>query len=122
MKTLTVKQPFAAWIADGNKSIEYRSWATAYRGPLLITASSSPAKYKAVLDDGSTRILPAGCLVCIVDLVNITGGPGNYEWHLETPRPVEPLPVKGKLNIWDYQGEIKKLPAGLDWLDFKKGE
>lgn len=121
MKTLTVKQPFAAWIADGHKKIEYRSWATGYRGPLLITASSAPARHKAGLSDGTTRILPAGCLVCIVDLINITGESGRYEWHLENPRAVVPRAVKGKLNIWEYDGEIKQLPAGMDWLDYKKG-
>jgi len=119
MHTLTVKQPFASFIADGHKTIEHRSWATAYRGPLLITASSSSASCKAELDDGTTQTLPAGCLVCVVDLVDITGQPGDYQWHITNPRPVEPTPVKGKLNIWQYSGQIHYLPAGMDWLDYK---
>lgn len=119
MKALTVKQPYAAYIADGHKTIEYRSWKTDYRGPLLITASGTPAKYRETLDDGSIITLPTGCAVCIVDLVDITGTSGDYEWHLQNPRPVEAVPVKGKLNIWDYQGVINYLPAGMDWLDWR---
>lgn len=42
MKTLTVKQPWASLIVSGIKDIENRTWATKYRGPVLIHAS---AKY-----------------------------------------------------------------------------
>lgn len=39
MQALTVKQPWASLVAYGEKTIEYRSWATDYRGPLLICAA-----------------------------------------------------------------------------------
>lgn len=134
MKSLTIKQPFAAWIADGHKTIELRSWATSYRGPLLITASASPAKYKETMDDDTIITLPAGCLCCVVDLVDcrpataadsdppfcdVYGDDGLFAWVLANPRPVEPQPIKGKLNIWEYTGSINYLPAGMDWLDYK---
>jgi len=40
MRCLTLHQPWASLIACGAKSIETRSWATKYRGPLAIHASS----------------------------------------------------------------------------------
>jgi hypothetical protein len=38
MKTLSVRQPWASLIVSGAKDCENRSWATSYRGPLLIHA------------------------------------------------------------------------------------
>jgi hypothetical protein len=44
MKALTVRQPYAQLIALGVKTIETRSWATNYRGPLLIHAGAAAPK------------------------------------------------------------------------------
>lgn len=38
MKVLTIKQPWATLIMQGNKRYEFRSWQTKYRGELLIHA------------------------------------------------------------------------------------
>lgn len=40
MKVLSILQPWASLIVMGPKRIETRSWATKYRGPLLIHASA----------------------------------------------------------------------------------
>ena len=42
MKVLTLTQPWAMLVAIGAKYIETRSWATKYRGPLLIHAAQGP--------------------------------------------------------------------------------
>jgi hypothetical protein len=39
MKTISLLQPWATLVIMGVKTIETRSWQTAYRGPLLIHAS-----------------------------------------------------------------------------------
>lgn len=39
MKTLSLTQPWATLVVLGKKRFETRSWATKYRGPLLIHAS-----------------------------------------------------------------------------------
>ena len=39
---LSVKQPWAALLAAGVKSVEVRTWPTARRGPVLIHASKVP--------------------------------------------------------------------------------
>ena len=38
MKALTIKQPWATLIIQGDKRFEFRSWQTKYRGDLLIHA------------------------------------------------------------------------------------
>lgn len=43
MKVLTIQEPWASLLVLGHKKIETRSWATKYRGPLLIHASASRA-------------------------------------------------------------------------------
>lgn len=44
MKALTVRQPHASLVALNLKPIETRSWATKYRGPLLIHAGAAAPK------------------------------------------------------------------------------
>jgi hypothetical protein len=39
---LSLKQPWAALVVGGVKSVEIRSWPTARRGPILIHAAGSP--------------------------------------------------------------------------------
>lgn len=41
MRALTICQPYAELIARGIKRVENRTWATGYRGPLLIHAGKS---------------------------------------------------------------------------------
>jgi hypothetical protein len=40
VKVIVIRQPWAWLIVNGFKDIENRSWATRYRGPLLIQASA----------------------------------------------------------------------------------
>jgi hypothetical protein len=88
---LSVQQPAASDIAAGAKTIEYRTWQTRYRGPLLIVASKSPR----------VKGLPSGQAVCVVDLVACERGEdGVYEWQLQDVQPVEPFDVKGRLGLY----------------------
>ena len=41
MKTITIKQPWATLIMQGDKRFEFRNQQTAYRGELLIHAGKS---------------------------------------------------------------------------------
>jgi len=108
MKALTIRQPWAGLIAQGKKTVEVRSWATKYRGPLLITASAK----------GPPR-LPTGCTICIVDLldcrpITVADLPhalcdaceADFAWVLANPRQVARLPVRGKLSTWTPPPEL----------------
>lgn len=44
MKVLTIKQPWATLIMQGDKRFEFRSWQTKYRGDLLIHAGKGVDK------------------------------------------------------------------------------
>lgn len=101
MKALAIRQPFAEHIAKGKKRIEYRSWQTHYRGPLVIIASGSLHKSSELESD---KLLPRSCLVCLVDLVKITGDDGNYEWHLRNPRRLEQVRyTKSRVMTFDLE-------------------
>ena len=54
MKVITLTQPWATLVAIGAKRIETRSWATKYRGPLLIHAAAG-------LGPGGKRAFYARC-------------------------------------------------------------
>jgi hypothetical protein len=62
MKTLTIHQPWAGLIMEGNKKIENRGWITDYRGTLLIhTGSKKPDS--SFLEDSSAKQDGSGYLV-----------------------------------------------------------
>ncbi len=99
MKAITLWQPWATLVALGVKTIETRSWTTAYRGPLAIHAAArrpkftdmkhlvgdQPAAWNAWYDsgmvaaDGETDYMPLGAVVAICTLVDVVPmvGPGN---------------------------------------------
>lgn len=95
IKTISLKQPWATLLVLGVKTIETRSWASAYRGPLAIHASASTDKdlmaflgrdkafqsaLKSALgeryDSFSLSALPRGCVL----------GVGFLETCLRIPR------------------------------------
>lgn len=132
MKTLAVRQPWATHIAEGQKTIEVRSWRTAYRGPLLIAASGRPLRLAN--DAGKPETLPTQQLVCVVDLVDCLPWlrhqteaaclqPEDYDtgffgWHLANPRHVWPAPHKGRLQLYDtLESGIFYLPPDVHYLD-----
>ena len=103
MKALSVRQPWASLIASGRKTLEVRSWPTTYRGPLLICAAKRPHGH-----------LPIGVAVAVVEVVDCRPatsadaaaacceiGAGEFVWVLRDPRPVEPVPVSGRLGLFD---------------------
>ncbi len=120
MKALSVKQPFAQLIAQGDKSIEVRSWVAKYRGPLLIVSSRAPI-VTAPLEAGGTQVLPVGVSVCVVDLIDVRPltaldvdaaclsgyHPGLWAWILANPRPCRPVPVLGRLKIFEIPEPVE---------------
>lgn len=114
MKTLAIRQPYAALILAGAKTIEVRSWPTAHRGPMLIVASGKPLQIDI---DGESATLPAGCQVCIADVTGcrpLTAADleaaylpddfdpaGQFAWTLANVREVAPAPHKGRLRLYD---------------------
>ena len=123
MKSLSVKQPWASLLLTGEKLVECRTWQTSYRGELLICSS----KGDFVCDDGF--ILPGGYALGVVKLYDIRrmtredlekavlldGNEKNvlrgYAWHIKPVRSFVPVPIKGKLNLFETDvSSFKEIP------------
>jgi hypothetical protein len=124
-RVLSIQQPWASLIVGGHKAMETRSWATKYRGPLLIHASKKP--HRGPLGFSITMTienligagdLPLGAIIGQVNLVDVITteavkkismqeyelgdySMGRYAWVLEDPVAFKtPIPAKGQLGIW----------------------
>ena len=126
MKVLTIKQPWATLIMQGDKRYEFRSWQTKYRGELLIHAGKGIDR-EAVkrLSKYVPENMPAGKIWGKVTLVDCIKCDENFKekclkenkdvyakstfvekfaWQLENVEVFdEPLEAKGKLSLWEYE-------------------
>jgi hypothetical protein len=130
MKTLSVIMPWPLLIMHYGKDVENRTWATNYRGKILIHASKKAEgafdtlhviKEKGLIDFNGMSWLfsryPSrlGCIIGSVELVDCVQNsksrwaePGMWHWVLRDPIPLEnPIPVRGSLGLWEYKGPIK---------------
>lgn len=128
MKALSIKQPWAWAIIYAGKPVENRSWATRYRGPIVIHASKTfdheGYKWIAQNEDILGCKLPhwheirTGGIVgkaSIVDCVrshssNWFFGPWGYV--LEGPEPLEFVPYRGQLGFFEIdQDNLIAIPG-----------
>ena len=142
LRGLSLWQPWASLVAIQAKHFETRSWATDYRGPIVIHA----AKFKGELDwyylspfeeilraAGIDHIskLPLGVGLCTADLTAIyrvedvrdvlderERAFGNYAdkrfaWKLENVHPFDrPIPARGAQGLWEWTIPIPKAVIG----------
>lgn len=109
MKALSVRLPWSLFIATGEKTVECRSWKTSYRGPILICTSL----YKEAGLKPEKILGHAICIATIDDCVPFTRqhlkrscmrwmpDGKNYALTLKDIQPIKPIPVKGKLGIFN---------------------
>lgn len=124
MKTLSIKNPWAALIALGFKDVENRSWYTNYRGKILIHSSSKPdSRFTKMSDINKLNLLSESQKiqllhntmnsaiigeVFIYDCINNSNSawaePDQFHWILKEPKlykhPI--FNVKGSLSFWNY--------------------
>ena len=91
MKALSIKSPWAEQIRSGEKTVEYRTWRTSHRGPVLVCCSKKPWSPFA------------GLAVCVVDLVDVRFGSDCFEWIIRNPRPIDPFPVRGQQGFFEVE-------------------
>lgn len=117
MKALSIHPVYADAIVSGIKTIEVRTWSTDYRGDILICSTAK--KYHGTIP---------GHALGVVKLVDVRPlkksdceaamlSPSDYEkglfaWVLDDNRLIEPIPLKGKLSLWNFDEEekIKYIP------------
>lgn len=103
MRAISINNPWATLIAKGEKTLEIRSWQTAFRGDILIV--STQRKYADY---------PRGAALCIVRLAgvrefvpadaaaaHIAYQLGYFAWVLSDVRPITPFPVKGQQGFYN---------------------
>lgn len=129
MKVLTIKNPWATLIVNNYKEYEFRSWKTKYRGKILIHSSQNLEKnmldrFKdynlnyingAIIDEA----ILTDCILVdekfnaeLRKLNPVVYGRSNhaenYAWKLENIKMYDnPIYIKGKLGLWNYEGEEK---------------
>lgn len=125
MIALSVKQPWAHLIAIGRKTIETRTWNTAYRGPILICAGMNldkAASSWAWSNVPQDEVTVTGMAVAVANLA-ATGimaevheaaafcdaFPGLFAWRFDCVQRIKPFPVRGQLGLFKHivqQGQI----------------
>lgn len=120
MKALSVHPYYAMAIVSGQKSIECRSWDTDYRGDILIC--STVKKYHGTIPGHAlgvvtlTDIRPFYKMDCPDALMDKREWkPKQFAWLLTNNRLIKPVPVKGKLSLWNYDGDIEFIPES-EWM------
>ena len=133
MKVISIKEPFATLIRNGDKKIETRSWKTNYRGELFIHASGKNIAKEFLINDYVISLIDGlnmnyGNIICRGNLVDCVYMDerflnsikedekefklglyelGRYAWIFENVEPIYPIPAKGQLNIWNYDGDYE---------------
>lgn len=129
IKAVSVLQPWAQLIAIGAKTIETRSWGTAYRGWLGIQASRSFPGQNQMLRNiepfrtalGGRTLFPCGAVVAIARLTACDPwrsaadtppepeasfgnyGPKRMLWRFGEVVELEaPVAARGSLGLWDW--------------------
>ena len=102
MKALSVRQPWADLIAAGRKTIETRTWATRYRGDLLITSEKHAIAVVTLTDCRPMTEDDEAAACC--ELYDRA-----YAFVLENPRAVAPIEVRGQLRIYTAPVEMEDL-------------
>jgi len=129
MKCLSVCQPFADLIIQGEKTIELRKWNTKFRGEFLVHA---PQKVR--LDD-CKRLkirskLVVGAIIGKVELIDVKEyesasqikkdskrhlasndlDENKYGFVLQNPKQLRvPIPCNGQLNFFEFKPELVKI-------------
>ena len=125
MKVLTIKQPWATLIIQGDKRYEFGSWKTNYTGELLIHAGKSIDKEAMFrLSKYLPNELPLGKILGKVTLVKCIKCDDEfkkmcmeenkeiyakstfneeYAWEMDNVEPFEKyIEINGKLGLWNY--------------------
>jgi len=139
MKCLSVSQPFADLLVKGKKTIELRSWNTAFRGEFLVHAPSKIRKedYKRLKIKTN---LPTGAIIGKAEIYDVK----NYSSKNEVKKDAKkhfasknfysrkygfclknakefrvPIPYKGKIGFFDVnlKPKIKKNQIKTDLIE-----
>ena len=97
MKALSVRGDYIMDMLAGKKKIEYRTWKTNYRGPLLMCSTTKKVAGAA-----------PGYAICVVNLKSIQYFPFEdlYHWNIELADVIKPIHVKGQLKLFNVDNNL----------------
>lgn len=127
---LSIKQPWAALVVAGFKTIEIRKWATSIRGRIFVHAASIPDRrpegWAAISEELMPLAQTVGGVIGAVDLLSCIGyrtaakfkldvqkhlndpswfeGPQMYGFQFGSPAVVPFLPYKGNVRFFKVEG------------------
>lgn len=115
VKAISIRNPWAWLIPNGEKDVENRTWYTSYRGPLLIHASKTVDReaYEALrcrgIDMPALSGMPTGGIVGKAVLVDCRDhhesawydGEGFVAWVLEEREPLPFVACRGRLGLFE---------------------
>lgn len=120
MKALSIHPYYAMAIVSGQKSIECRTWKTEYRGDLLICSTAK--KLHGTIPGHALGVVTLEDIVPFEKkhlkdalMAPADFSPGLYAWKLTYNRLIVPVPVKGKLSLWEYDGPLDYIPEN-EWI------
>jgi hypothetical protein len=105
VKILSIRQPWANYIVWHDKDVENRTWATNYRGPVLIHASK-----RLAMNSGTTY--PRGGIVGIAEIVDcVSAHPskwfeGPFAFVLERRQALPFVPWVGQQGLFTAPIEL----------------
>ena len=127
---LSLDQPWAELVRNGNKKIETRGWPAKfgggeYRGPIAIASTVKKTAINPdllVLVDRHHSDLERGYVIAVANLVDCVlmteeyiakqtdlerrcgiWEAGRYAWLLENVTPIEPVKVRGYQKLWGWE-------------------
>ncbi|MCI6062597.1 ASCH domain-containing protein [Lactobacillus amylovorus] len=99
MKALSVRGDYVMEMINGHKKVEYRTWKTNYRGPILMCSTTKKVAGAA-----------PGYALCIMNLEQITWSDIDqcYYWYINLKSVIEPIHVKGQLKLFSVEDNLIK--------------
>ena len=124
VRCLSVRQPWAWAIVHAGTDVENRTWATKYRGPLLIHAGlrmdddDCLALSDRIGEAALPEEVPLGGIVGVVDLVACVQDSrsrwavtGAWHWVLANPKPLPFRALRGQRGLWEVSYRLPALAA-----------
>lgn len=97
MKALSVRGDYIMQMINGTKKIEYRTWKTNYRGPILMCSTAKGVPNSA-----------PGYALCVMDLYRIDWNDVDqcYYWYIKLKNLIDPIKVKGQLKLFNVDDDV----------------
>lgn len=117
MKALTLSPDWAMLVFQGEKTVDFRTWKTDYRGDVVLCSSAK--KMRGCISGHALMIANLSDIVPFtrqhLDAAAMDSMPKQkgFAWIFDNFRMLYPVPVKGRLGLFDIDIPIKCVPEHL---------